>query len=290
MAETTPKKIPTATEKRAAALAAIEARARNGPLSSTPQEPSSNSTPGAWTPPSPEEDRKRKLELGRIVARDIMGSNNYTSAATCIETLLKIANNVLSNPTEQKFTQIKTNNAAMKRTVLDVKGGQDYLVAMGFRSRTISFTQSFVLEPFPLRPGMKHGLELGVQVLEAHLTQALDRLDHSTASATILAAQESEAARKKRALAEIDADRERVKERLEREKIGREAREKKKREEEERLAQEEREEEERLNKVTGEGGQDGERVDGGSDEVGDEGGDEAQEAQEIKEEAAVKHE
>jgi hypothetical protein len=91
-------------------------------------------------------------------------------------------------------------------------------------------------------------------------------------------------------LAEIDADRERVKERLEREKIGREAREKKKREEEERLAQEEREEEERLKKVAGEGGQDGERVDGGSDEVGDEVGDEAQEAQEIKEEAAVKHE
>lgn len=41
---------------------------------------------------------------------------------------------------------------------------------MGFRSRTISFTQSFVLEPFPLRPGMKHGLELGVQVLEAHVS------------------------------------------------------------------------------------------------------------------------
>jgi hypothetical protein len=85
MAEITPKKIPTATEKRTAALAAIEARARNGPLSSTPDNPSSNSTPAAWTPPSPEEDRKRKLELGRIVARDIMGSNNYTSAATCIE-------------------------------------------------------------------------------------------------------------------------------------------------------------------------------------------------------------
>jgi hypothetical protein len=43
---------------------------------------------------------------------------------------LKIANNVLSNPTEQKYAQIKTNNAAMKRTVLDVKGGQDYLVAV----------------------------------------------------------------------------------------------------------------------------------------------------------------
>jgi hypothetical protein len=41
---------------------------------------------------------------------------------------------------------------------------------MGFRSRTISFIQSFVLEPFPLRPGMKHGLELGVQVLEAHVS------------------------------------------------------------------------------------------------------------------------
>jgi hypothetical protein len=123
---------------------------------------------------------------------------------------------VLSNPTEQKYAQIKTNNATMKRTVLDVKGGQDYLVAvscgniccftydltdhqqctshyptpssstiaaihrdlserrvdkqMGFRSRTISFTQSFVLEPFPLRPGMKHGLELGVEVLEAHVS------------------------------------------------------------------------------------------------------------------------
>jgi hypothetical protein len=92
MAETTSTKIPTATEKRTAALAAIEARARNGPLSSTPDNSSSDSTPAAWTPPSPEEDRKRKLELGRIVARDIMGSNNYTSAATCIEvsTMIKI--------------------------------------------------------------------------------------------------------------------------------------------------------------------------------------------------------
>jgi hypothetical protein len=90
MAETTPKKTPTATEKRAAALAAIEARARNGPLSSTPDNSSSNSTPGAWTPPSAEEDKKRKLELGRVVARDIMGSNNYTSAATCIEVNTRI--------------------------------------------------------------------------------------------------------------------------------------------------------------------------------------------------------
>jgi hypothetical protein len=90
MAESTSKKIPTATEKREAALAAIEARARNGPLSSTPDNSSSNSTPAAWTPPSPEDDRKRKLELGRIVARDIMGSNNYTSAATCIEVSTRI--------------------------------------------------------------------------------------------------------------------------------------------------------------------------------------------------------
>jgi hypothetical protein len=67
-------------------------------------------------------------------------------------------------------------------------------------------------------------------------------------------------------LAEIDADRERVKERLEREKIGREARERKKREQEERSAQEEREEEERLDKEAREGGPSRERVDGDSDD------------------------
>jgi len=71
-----------ATDRRTAILAAVEARSKGGPVN---QESTTPSVPGTWTPPSPEEDRKRKLEFGRIAARDIMGSNNYTSAATCIE-------------------------------------------------------------------------------------------------------------------------------------------------------------------------------------------------------------
>ncbi|ETW02076.1 hypothetical protein, variant [Aphanomyces invadans] len=49
-----------------------------------------------------------------------------------IATLKKMAENILANPTEQKYMKIRLNNEALKRKILDIPHGLQCVQAMGF--------------------------------------------------------------------------------------------------------------------------------------------------------------
>ena len=51
------------------------------------------------------------------------------------QTLLQITTNILQNPQEIKYTKLKQSNPGLKRTVLDLKGGREFLVAVSVQSR-----------------------------------------------------------------------------------------------------------------------------------------------------------
>ncbi len=54
-------------------------------------------------------------------------------ALTAIQTLIKITDKIISNPTEAKYRSIKKNNEMLKRKLGTVNGGIECLLALGFQ-------------------------------------------------------------------------------------------------------------------------------------------------------------
>ncbi|WWD21439.1 hypothetical protein CI109_105924 [Kwoniella shandongensis] len=242
------------TEARAAALAAAEARLRPPPsydaIAVDPESSTSTSSPGASQSSNPlfgggrtsalpvdnykpteKEDRELRVKFGRLLDRGIVRDNGYKQSLEAVETLIKIATNI-QNSDDPKYRTLKASNTLLKNKVLAVKGGQDYLIALGFRTQAIDFTHHFVFQKTLKK---MHELEIGVTTLKDHVEALQKRVENSSKSA--IAHAQEEAARKANALREIEADRDLVKTRVERERIVREAREKAEREKVEREAQ-----------------------------------------------------
>lgn len=162
------------------------------------------------------------MEISRIAAKDITGANEDRLALACIETLLKIAQNVLNHPNEQKYSSMKASNKLLQTKVLNAKGGEDYLMTMGFRPKSIQLVEYYAVDPFPIRPSALHMIKLCVDVLEAFLPPAQKKANHASNAFAILKNKEIEEARRAEALAQFDEDRGIVRRRVEREKIVRE--------------------------------------------------------------------
>lgn len=217
--------------------AAPQAATNNG---STVAEQTPFSPPGSRASPRPtftdKEERELKLKFGKLLDRGIVRDNGYKESAEAVETLLKIANNILSSD-DPKYRTIKATNGMLQKKVLSVKGGHDYIIALGFRTKTVDFVKIYVFEK-TLRS--THELKIGAEILQGHLTSLKERVNLSSQS--LLNYNQEEAARRAQALREIEADRESVKIRAERERQARETKEQAKRERRERGEAEEAEE------------------------------------------------
>lgn len=79
----------SSTDRRAAALAAAEARLRGDPTAHDLEEQARldrlNPKEETWTPPSEKEDASAKRELGRLIDRGIVRDNGYKQAAEAVE-------------------------------------------------------------------------------------------------------------------------------------------------------------------------------------------------------------
>ncbi|WVQ83390.1 hypothetical protein IAT38_005531 [Cryptococcus sp. DSM 104549] len=298
-------------QARAAALRAAEARLNpppsydaaavadpSAPASTSPAvAASSTSTPAplfgapraqtaASYHPTEKDDRETRLKFSRLLDRGIVRDNGYKQSAEAVETLHKIATNILTSD-DPKFRSLKASNSMLKNKVLSVKGGHEYLIALGFRTQTVDFTNHYV---FAKTLRGVHEMQIGADVLQDRMQSLQERVSLTTLSAT--SHKSEEAARRERALREIEADRDVVRARAERERIGRIERERAEKERWEREAEEEegreaegvveRNEEERREMAEavvrgvprGSGGEAGE---GGEDEEMGEGGEEEEE-------------
>ena len=71
--------------------------------------------------------------------------NPAPKQAACVELLTKVVKNVIDHPGEEKYRRLKTTNEAFKAKVQGCKGGEDFLLAAGWRSETLDFTRHLVL-------------------------------------------------------------------------------------------------------------------------------------------------
>ena len=67
-------------------------------------------------------------------------------ALQAIEVLDKLAANILANPSEPKYLRIRANNPSISRKVLHFPGGNDVLLAMGFRTTVADFEEYWVCD------------------------------------------------------------------------------------------------------------------------------------------------
>mmetsp|Transcript_40018 Transcript_40018/g.55617 ORF Transcript_40018/g.55617 Transcript_40018/m.55617 type:complete len:173 (-) Transcript_40018:120-638(-) len=92
--------------------------------------------------------QERRSKIVHILQRQILETKLNTPAAqeACVKTLLKIIQNIIRNPTDGKFRKVRTSNEAIKMKVLNVKGGLEFLVEIGFRKHVVDFEASLCLE------------------------------------------------------------------------------------------------------------------------------------------------
>ena len=57
----------------------------------------------------------------------------------CVDTLCKYIDNIIANPTEEKFRKIRLSNKAFKERVLALKGTEEFMQATGFLVKTLPF-------------------------------------------------------------------------------------------------------------------------------------------------------
>ena len=72
------------------------------------------------------------------------------TALAAIELMLKLINNIVANPDDPKFRKFRANNPTISQKLIRCPGGQDLLVALGFRTKVFEFEEHWVVEEGPL--------------------------------------------------------------------------------------------------------------------------------------------
>lgn len=96
----------------------------------------------------------------------LLGENDWDTQEKVYSILLKVVGNLAQNPQEQKFRSLKTTNKAIKEKILDVPGGKDFLLAVGFEEEGENLT---------MRAGGEAQADAAQEALQAHATAMKER-------------------------------------------------------------------------------------------------------------------
>lgn len=97
------------------------------------------------------------------------GADKNTALAT-LKILLKIGENLMSEPDNIKYQQFKPTNTIIKKNLVDVKGAMEYAVAMGFRADVQDFQPYYVFDP-----SCSKELRIGAEVVREALTRETEK-------------------------------------------------------------------------------------------------------------------
>lgn len=103
---------------------------------------------GVTDPFEAECSNARKLVLRALDSK--IAQQDDAAALAAIRLASKLANNLIQNPDDVKYTRVKASNQALQRSLLKVPGGQDLLIAMGFRTIVIDFEEHWAVAVSPL--------------------------------------------------------------------------------------------------------------------------------------------
>ncbi len=88
----------------------------------------------------------QKSLYDEIIVKQISRHNPPPISQKCISTLLQIVNNILKEPYNEKFRKLREKNNTINSNVLQITGGKEFLIKIGFKSKVMDFEKFFILE------------------------------------------------------------------------------------------------------------------------------------------------
>ncbi|QRV72774.1 PUB domain-containing protein [Ceratobasidium sp. AG-Ba] len=125
-----------------------------------------------------------------------------TAENTVFQVLLKLSQNLLSDPENPKFREFKSTNATIQRSLINPKGAIEYAIEMGFRATVEDFQPKYVWHSTPEN---LVALRVGGEIIKEHVELAAAKEERSTKSKQTIA--EEKAAAVKKALLAFEDDR-----------------------------------------------------------------------------------
>ncbi|KAK0448901.1 uncharacterized protein EV420DRAFT_1483320 [Desarmillaria tabescens] len=130
---------------------------------------------------------KMRTEVRRMIDVGILGMVNDHEASkegvASLKTLLKLANNIIVHPEEEKFRRFKINNPRIKKEIMDPKGVLEFAIKMGFRQEKVIELETYRI----FMPKYHDDLVLCASLLE----KAIDR-EHLRVDERLKLARENE--------------------------------------------------------------------------------------------------
>jgi len=97
-------------------------------------------------------------------------NNNPEKIHTCVDTIKKIIQNIISHPGEEKYLKIRSNNKALRERVFDLRGAREFVVGAGFEPTSLTAEDGGAEEEFLImkqeRGGDPESLSILVETLE----------------------------------------------------------------------------------------------------------------------------
>ncbi|KAI0832429.1 hypothetical protein BC628DRAFT_1346598 [Trametes gibbosa] len=98
----------------------------------------------AAQPSSFDGKHERRQEFRRMIDPGILRPNPRPLALESLQTLLKLAQNIIDHPGEEKYHRFKPTNATIKRVLVDPRGTLEYAVALGFHPQVENFQPYYI--------------------------------------------------------------------------------------------------------------------------------------------------
>ncbi|KAI0638195.1 hypothetical protein C8Q77DRAFT_416722 [Trametes polyzona] len=132
--ETEPAQQPAARPDHDAVAAAIERRLQAERAKAA----------AAAQPSSFDGKHEKRQEFRRMIDPGILRPNPRPLALESLQTLLKLAQNIIDHPDEAKYQRFKPTNATIKRVLVDPRGTLEYAVALGFHPQVENFQPYYI--------------------------------------------------------------------------------------------------------------------------------------------------
>ncbi|KAF8607595.1 hypothetical protein BDV93DRAFT_541837 [Ceratobasidium sp. AG-I] len=113
-----------------------------------------------------EQERPIRQKFRRLADPGIIRDNNEATTKKAFEILLKISQNLLSDPENPKFREFKSTNPTIQRALLDPKGAIEYAIEMGFRASVQNFQPKYVWHSTPQN---LVALRVGSDIIREHV-------------------------------------------------------------------------------------------------------------------------
>jgi len=93
------------------------------------------------------QERETRQKFRRLVDPGIVRPNSKEIATLALQTLSKLAENLLREPENLKYQSFKPTNDAIKKRLVEPVGALEYAIAMGFRAKVIDFQPYYIFQP-----------------------------------------------------------------------------------------------------------------------------------------------